>query len=176
MPLKATSFRRQIIVAVLFGLALIGGAIRYWAPNPSLTRDMGNLLLVLWVPAIGNVIGFLVHKARRPVPVPPGFAPGQAFAPQLLVELTPFARQVRPILAHLDSRQDQCTVVVGTDGFTARLSQPLAEWLGRRQALTVQLELLRPELALPSLAVGTGFRLVTGKTVAGEGRVLQVLG
>jgi hypothetical protein len=177
MPLKATSSRRQVIVGVLFGLALVGGAIRYWAPNPSPARDLGNLLLVLWVPAIGNVIAFVVGKLWRPAPAAaaPGFAPGQPFTPQLLVQLTPFAPQARLALSQLDPQQDQCTVVSGADGFTARLSQPLAAWLSQREPQTVQLEFLRPALALPRFSAGTGFRLLAGTTVAGEGRVLQVL-
>lgn len=175
MPLKATSFRRQIIVAVLFGLALIGGAIRYWAPNPSLSRDMGNLLLVLWVPAIGNVIAFVVSKARRPKVARSPFAANRPFAAQLLVEVTPFASQLQAALGQLPPQQDHCTVVVGPDGFTARLSRPLAEWLAQGQATTVQLEFLRPALALPRFAAGTGFRVLAGSTVAAEGRVLQVL-
>jgi hypothetical protein len=176
--MQATSFRRQVIVAVLVAFALIGAAIRYFAPNPSLARDMGNLLLVLWVPAIGNVIAFLVNKAkaRSAPPVPPGFSDGQPFAPQLLVELTPFAPHLRSALRRLDPQQDQCTLVTGTDGFTARIAQPLASWLSQGQPLGVELEFLRPELGLPRFAAGTGFRLLAGTTVVGEGRVLRALG
>ena len=176
MPLKATSIRRQIIVGVLFGLALIGGALRYSAPNPSLTRDMGNLLLVLWVPAIGNVIAFVVRKVRERAASTPAFGPGQRFAPQLSVELTPFAPQQRTALGRLDPREDQFTAVLGTEGFTARMSQPLAGWLSQGQTQSLQLEFLRPALALPRFAVGTAFRVLAGTTVVGEGRVLELLG
>lgn len=176
MPLKATSARRRIIVGVLFGLAIVGGVIRYFAPDPSLTRDMGNLLLVLWVPAIGNVIAFVVNKLRKPKPAPPGFAPGQPFAPQLVVELVPFSAQVRPALGRLDPREAQCTLVVGTEGFTARMAEPLAGWLVQSQPQTVELEMLRPALALPALSTGTAFRVLAGTSVVGSGRVLQVLG
>lgn len=176
MPLKATSLRRQIIVGALFGLALIGGAVRYYAPNPSLTRDMGNLLLVLWVPAIGNVIAFVVRQVRERRAAPPAFAAGQHFAPQLSVELTPLAPQLRTALGQLDPRQDQCMLVLGTDGFTARISRPLAGWLNQDQALCLQLEFLRPAMALPRFSAGTGFRVLAGTTVVGEGRVLALLG
>jgi hypothetical protein len=176
MPLHATSHRRQIIVGILFALAIVGGVMRYFAPNPSLTRDMGNLLLVLWVPAIGNVIAFLVGKLRSKRPAPPGFDPAQPFAPQLLVEITPFAPRLRAALGRIDPRQDQCTLVVGSDGFSARLSLPLADWLTQDQALPAELQFLRPELAMPRFAAGTDFRVLAGTVVAGEGRVLQVLG
>ena len=176
MPLKATSLRRQIIVGTLFGLALIGGAIRYYAPNPSLTRDMGNLLLVLWVPAIGNVIAFVVRKVRERAPSARAFATGQHFSPQLSVEMTPLAPQLRTALGRLDPRQDHCTLVLGSDGFTARISEPLGRWLSRGQAQSLQLEFLRPALALPRFSAGTGFRILAGTTVVGEGRVLALLG
>jgi TRAP-type C4-dicarboxylate transport system permease small subunit len=62
-----TSYRRQIVMATMLGLALVGGAMRYWAPNPSVTRDIGTLMLVLWLPAVGNLVSFVVrqfHKRR----------------------------------------------------------------------------------------------------------------
>ena len=51
-----------MIVFVLLILALAGAAIRQWADNPSITRDIGTLLLVLWLPIIGNVVA-LRHRA-----------------------------------------------------------------------------------------------------------------
>ena len=57
-----TSARRQIIMATLLGLAIIGAAMRYWAPNPSTTRDIGTLMLVLWLPAVGNLVAFVVRE------------------------------------------------------------------------------------------------------------------
>jgi hypothetical protein len=45
------SGRRQVVMCVLLGLAAAGAAIRHWADNPSLARDIGTLLLVLWLPA-----------------------------------------------------------------------------------------------------------------------------
>ena len=62
-----TSSRRQIIMATLLGLAIVGAAMRYWAPNPSTARDIGTLLMVMWLPAVGNIISFAVrqfHKRR----------------------------------------------------------------------------------------------------------------
>ena len=62
-----TSSRRQIVMATLLVLAIVGGAMRYWAPNPSTARDIGTLLLVMWLPAVGNLVSFVVrqfHKRR----------------------------------------------------------------------------------------------------------------
>ena len=60
-----TSSRRQIVMATLLGLAIVGGAMRYWAPNPSTARDIGTLLLVMWLPAVGNLISFVVREWHR---------------------------------------------------------------------------------------------------------------
>ena len=88
MNLTPTSSRRQIITAVLLLLALGGGLVRWLAPQPSLARDIGSLLLVLWLPIIGNIIAWLVGRARAPKAAPPGFAPGSPFIPTARVTLT----------------------------------------------------------------------------------------
>ena len=110
------------------------------------------------------------------LPAPPGFADGQPFTPQLRVELTPFASRLRASLGHLHAQADQCTLVVGADGFTARISRPLADWLRQGGVEVLELEFLRPALALPRFALGTGFRVLAATTVVGEGRVVRVLG
>ena len=88
MNLTATSSRRQIITAVLLLLALGGGLVRWLAPQPSLARDIGSLLLVLWLPIIGNIIAWLVGRAHKPKNAPPGFAPDSPFTPSAHITLT----------------------------------------------------------------------------------------
>ena len=168
MP-KAASSRRQLIVFILLGLALIGGAMRLWTPRPSVAQDIGNLLLVLWVPVIGNVVAWLVRRARMKLQPVRGFAAASPFAAHLLAELTPLPA------AFAASGQDTCTLVVGSDGFTARPSVPMAQWLGSPGAHTVQLQLLRPALALPRLKAAGTFAVLVGKTQVAGGRVVQVL-
>jgi hypothetical protein len=167
MLFHATSARRKLVVVILLVFALVGGAIRLWAPNPSTLRDMGSLLLVLWVPVIGNVIAFLVRKVklrRTPFDAP--------FAPELLVELSPLdppPRLGQPLV------EPSCALVVGTEGFTVRLSQPLAGWLKRGEAIEVQAQFLKPKMALALFPAGTPFRIVAQQQLVGQGRVLQVL-
>ena len=60
--MKATSPRRQLAMCVLLGLALVGAGIRHWADNPSTLRDVGTLMLVLWLPAVGNLVGFVIRE------------------------------------------------------------------------------------------------------------------
>jgi hypothetical protein len=162
------SSRRQIVMAVLLSLAAIGGAIRHFADNPSLARDIGTLMLVLWLPAVGNLVAFVVRRIPRPASRPTDFAAGSVFLPHLSAELTPAAGETAPPLAPLERR---CTLVLGHAGFSARLRAPLSEWLAAGQPRTMELELLRPSLALPQLAPGTAFDLLAGNWVVGRGRV-----
>ena len=169
--MKATSSRRQIIVFVLLVLALAGAALRQWAANPSITRDIGTLLLVLWLPIIGNVVAYVikrVHGARLRARLT-GFAPDAAFAPHLLVEVEPLAPAPAP-----SNEERNCTLVIGEEGFTARASVPLAEWLAAGEARSVELQLLRPGLALPRLRAGATFSVLAGRSVVASGRVLEV--
>ena len=166
--MKATSSRRQLIMAVLLALATVGAAMRYWADNPSLTRDIGTLLLVLWVPAVGNLIAFLVRKMPRKVPVVPDFEPGSAFVPHRRAELTPLA----PLPPAISTDERRCALIIGKDAYTARLPQPLSEWLATGQPQTVELQFLRPEVALPKLPKDTVFHVLVGTTVIGRGLVV----
>ncbi len=166
MMFHATPARRKLVVVILLFLALLGGAIRLLAPNPSTLRDLGSLMLVLWVPVIGNVIAFFVRKIklrRTPFDLP--------FAADLLVELTPLA----PPPALAEPLADGCALVVGTEGFTVRLSQPLAGWLQAGAPIQVQAQFLKPDMARAQFQADTPFRVVAQLQLVGQGRVLQVL-
>jgi hypothetical protein len=167
MPLHATPARRKLVVVILLVLALAGGAIRLWAPNPSALRDFGSLMLVLWVPVIGNVLAWFFRKIKlRRTPF------DDPFAADLVVELSPLApppRLGQPLSG------DSCALVVGTEGFTVRLSRPLAGWLGAGQPIQVQAQFLKPGMALALFPAGTPFRIVAQQQLVGQGLVLQVL-
>ena len=166
--MKATSSRRQLIVAVLLALAIVGAGMRYWADDPSLARDIGTLLLVLWLPAVGNIVGFAIGRWRAAHPPRSPFD-GATFQGHLLVEL---ARAGPAAARGMDAAL--CTLVVGSEGFTARLAQPLASWLAGPQPAALQVQLLRPALALPRLPVGAVFSVLAGTRAVGTGRVLEV--
>ena len=155
-------------MAVLLTLAVIGGAIRHWADNPSLLRDMGTLMLVLWLPAVGNLVAFVIRRIPRRATRPAGFAADSTFSPHLRAELTPLALGAARPPPALERR---CTLLLGEVGFTARLASPLSQWLAAGSEQTVELELLRPALALPQLVPGTAFDLLVGSSVIGRGRV-----
>jgi hypothetical protein len=172
--MKATSSRRKLIVMVLLALALVGAGMRHWAPNPSVLRDMGTLLLVLWLPVIGNVVAFVINRFRAGRGRPASFEASHAFAPHLLAELTP-AGTPPPAANSLAANERCCTLVLGSEGFTARLAVPVANWLESGQTQSIELEFLRPALAGSRFPAGAAFRVVVGYATAGQGRVIRVL-
>jgi hypothetical protein len=173
--MKATPSRRQLIVFILLGLALLGGGMRLWAPNPSLAHDIGTLLLVLWLPVIGNVVAFLIRYFGWRLKRQTTFAPGTPFTAHLRIRMAPVdppADAVRGLAP--DDRA--CALVIGTEGFTARLAVPLARGLSSATDDAVEVQFLRPALALPRFPVATDFRLVAQGRVVGVGRVLGTPG
>ncbi|MGE4239411.1 hypothetical protein [Ramlibacter sp.] len=173
MPLVATPHRRRLVVIVLMVLATLGGVIRYYAPNPSTARDLGTLMLVLWLPTLGMIVGHLLGKIRRRPSTSPGFPRNSEFVPQLRVSFEALPVSGNP--PALDPQLRGCIALVGGEGFTCRISQPLAHSIGQSIAQAapgvVELELLRPAVALPKLPPGTEFYFVVGTLAVARGRV-----
>jgi hypothetical protein len=164
-----------MIMAALLLLAIVGAAMRYWGPNPSVTRDIGTLLLVLWLPAVGNLIAFLVRLGAARRQRRAGFEAAGAFVPQLIAQLVPLREQAE-IIDSLADHAIRCTLVIGSEGFSARTGLPLVHALSEDGAdLDIPLQLLRPDLALPRLALGATFHVVLGEVVVAHGTVTQVL-
>jgi hypothetical protein len=143
--------------------------VRLWAPNPSVARDVGTLLLVLWLPAIGNLVAFVIGRVHRTRAARRSFDPLSPFTPQALIALT--AREA--VLPPLAPDERACALVIGSEGFTARSSTPLAPWLASGGGQPMAVQFLRPELALPRLPAGTGFKLLVARAAVASGRVLE---
>lgn len=148
--------------------------MRWLAPEPSLMRDLGTLFLVLWLPIIGNIIAWVVARARMPKVVAPGFSDA-AFVPSAHVEITLLPAAVpaesRPVRAGLFP----CMVVLGNEAFSARLQVPSGSEPVPEVARTLQLQFLRPDLALPRLRLAGEFTLLSGRKLLGQGRLLDKL-
>jgi hypothetical protein len=127
-------------------------------------------MLVLWLPAVGNLVGFAIQRFARRARAARDFVPHSPFRPHLRAAFTP---SVPPGAAPVQQSVERCTLILGQEGFTVRLAMPLGDLLATGQEQTVELELLRPALALPRLAPGTSFALRVGAVVVGHGRVLS---
>jgi hypothetical protein len=175
MGYKVTSPSRRVAMAALLTLAVAGGIIRYLAPNPSTLRDLGTVLLVLWLPAVGNLIAFFIAKVPRSVPPATDFPAGSSYAPQLQVLVQPMGVPA-DLLQAVDPTERRCTILVGRRGFTARLAQPLVQTFAPAGEQTLALELLHPGVALGRLGPGTELHLLVGSTAVAKGRVLDAQG
>lgn len=160
-------------MGVMLALALSGGVVRHYAPAPSTLHDIGTLLLVMWLPAVGNLIAYLVGKMPRREPPPTDFPAGSVFAPQVEVRV-----DTVPLpegwLATLDPDERRAVLLVGRQGFTVRLAQPLARWLAQGASPSVWLELLRPVSARKTLTPGTALHVLVGRTVVAKGTVVSM--
>jgi len=171
MPLIVTPFRRRLVMAVLLGLACAGGVIRHQAPDPSTLRDVGTLLLVLWLPAVGNLVAYLLRKIPSAKPRPTEFPPGAPFSAQLQAHLGSVAVPA-DCLAELDPLEQRCTALVGGHAFTVRSAAPLSQWLADAPQ-ELALECLVPSVALRQLVPGTAFHLLIGTTPVAQARVME---
>lgn len=167
--------RRKLIVILLLAVAVAGAAIRWRADPASTLHDVGTLMMVMWVPIIGNVIAWAVRKLRRPVVEAPSFGPASAFRADLRVSLTLRESQLPAANGALPAGEYRAALVLEKEGFSARWRVPPGQALPRGQAETLDIELLSPAVALSRFANGTSFRVLTGDSFIGDGTVLQVL-
>jgi hypothetical protein len=171
--------RRKLIVIILLCVAVGGALLRHFAPAPSTARDVGTLLMLLWIPIVGNIIGWLIGRLRKPA-VPAVVSlfddAAHAFTPQLSVEFTLRPPQLpsedKPVVAG----EHRCALVVDNEGFSARWFVAPGTSFRRGDAQTLPVEFLTPALALPKFQPGTIFRMmVDDGSFVGDGRVLDLL-
>jgi hypothetical protein len=168
MALIVTSSRRRIVMATLLAFAVAGAVIRYLAPDPSTLRDIGTLLLVLWLPAVGNLIAWLVRRIPRRAPRSNAFPEAGAFVPHLRTRLEPVEISAA-LQAALEASGAECLLLVGREAFTARLALPVARALSGPPLQPI--EFLHPARALAYFPPGTAFHLLVGSTAVARGRV-----
>ncbi|RYY97401.1 MAG: hypothetical protein EOO24_19850 [Comamonadaceae bacterium] len=167
--------RRKLIVVILLCVAVGGALLRQFAERGSTLRDFGTLLMLLWLPIVGNIIAWIVPRLRRrAAPEPDAFAPAGAFTPHALVELRFRPPQVPIDDVPLRVGEHRCALVIDNEGFSARWFVAPGEVIrpGTSQALKV--EFLAPGVAVPRFAPQTGFRMLVAGAFIGDGRVLSL--
>lgn len=173
MNFTVTSTGRRRAMAFLLVLAVAGAVIRTLADNPSTLRDVGTLMLVLWLPVIGQLLGWLRGKLPAPTPPPTGFVEGQPFTAQLKVEVTPLPPE--GFVQALQADTQLFTVLLGRQGFTARSATPLQQWLAASTPQALELQFLTPDIALQRLPVQTTFHVMVGTVAVAKGEVAERL-
>jgi hypothetical protein len=160
--MKVTSSRRRLIVVVLLLLAVAGAVLRAATPVGSLLHDIGTLLLVMWVPAVGNILGYLMRRRaerRAAAAAPP--APWGPFRAHLRATLRGLDASAAPAAGEREG-----LLVVGSQGFTARLREADG---GEGE---VEIEFRVPQAALPNCPAHTAFQWVQAGVVRARGTVL----
>jgi len=185
LPLKTIQARRKLIVIILLTTAVAGAVLRHFATLGSTARDVGTLMLLLWVPIIGNILGWLFAKVwRRRVaakaaklaattPVTATFAAASAFQPHAQVELTLRPARLPAEDTPIPVGEHRCALVIDDKGYSARwFVYGAAPPLRRGTARALQVEFLTPAVALPHFQPGASFRMLVGDAFVGDGRVL----
>jgi len=180
-PIQA---RRRLIVVLLLCVALGGGIVRHFAERGTTLRDVSSLLMMLWLPVIGSVVGWFykkLHEARQrrreaaEPPPPPTFDGRTEFKPQLLVEFTVRPTTVPAEDGPLPAGEHRCALVVDNQGFSARWGVAVGQIVRRGQAHQTEVEFLAPDVALPRFTADTPFRMLVGKAFVADGKVVRTL-
>lgn len=169
-------FRRRLIVIILLCVAVGGAFVRHFAAPGSTLRDIGTLMLLLWVPIIGNVIAWLIGRMRRPAaPAASPFDARGPFEPHALVELTLRPPKLPSHDAPVAEGEHRCALVVDNEAFSVRWWVQPGEGFRRGTAQAIEVEFLAPALARPRFLRDTAFRMLVGESFIGDGRVLRLL-
>src|SRR4051812_43140999 len=88
MALAVTYRQRRTITAIFLVFAVLGAVIRAVTDKGTTAHDVGTLLLVMWLPIVGNIVGWLMglFRSRKP-PKPGGFDAARPFTPTLQARL-----------------------------------------------------------------------------------------
>ena len=171
--MNVRSSRRRFIAVALIVAALGGALLRIFSAPQSTTYDLGTLLMVMWVPIVGNIILFLAKKRRSEVKATHAFSAGSPFVPHIIVGITLNESERIDRAKHEKDGKLHCLFVTGTEGFSARVSLPSGSM--RSAAVTTHAQFLSPGVALSKFPVGSTFHLVQGERGFGTGQVLSLL-
>ena len=187
LPLTQTQIqaRRKLIVILLLCVAVGGAVLRHLGAPGTTLRDVGTLLMLLWIPIIGNIIAWLVNrmraaralkKAAAAMAATPAAPPREdtPFAPHAWVELTLRPAGVPAEDLPIAEGLHHCALVIGNEGFSVRWQVGPGQSFRRGTLQTLPVEFMAPEAALPRLRPGLAFRLLVGEAFIGDGQVLRL--
>jgi len=184
-PVTQIQARRRLIVVILLCVALGGAVLRHLSAPGSTQRDVGTLLMLLWIPIIGNIIAWLVNRMRaaralRKTVAATAAAPAASprpdtpFAPHAWVELTLRPAGVPAEDLPIAEGLHHCALVIGNEGFSVRWQVGPGQSFRRGTRQTLPVEFMAPGAALPRLKPGVVFRLLVGEAFIGDGQVLRL--
>ena len=182
-PATARSFalgksmpRQKLIAGFFTFLAAMGLGMYLLLPQGSEFRLLGIVLMIFCVPMALREAQKLARGRvpARPAPAsPPAFGPRQV---HLMLEAT-YSRTVATAMMQVDNDvlELRCLLVVGSDGFTARLwraDRISGPWPGE-ETLRMNAQFLVPERALPCFPVDTNAQVMLDYTIVAAVKVLS---
>jgi hypothetical protein len=170
--MSTISSRRFFIVAVLLVTGVAGALLRSFSSPQSTPYYVGTMLMVMWVPVVGNIISFLVNRLSPAAPVRPSFSSAMPFVPQVVVKLVLSLAPGQGLAMNESDGKHHCLFITGTEGFSARVSPLETEIAG--EALCAEVQFLLPAAALPKFPIGRTFEMKQGGRVVGTGQVLSL--
>ena len=157
-----------IVVAATFGVL----ARQFTTPESTL-HTLGTLLTVLWLPITIYVFIKLSDWFFKGRKGPRNFAPDTPSVHHLRIEAT-FRTEV-PFERGADDSHLQCLLLLDSQAFTVRLLRPLGALPPAGEPTLVDVQFLRPWVALPRFPPGTAFHIVVGREAVGAGKALAVI-
>lgn len=173
--------RKKLATYAFTALAALGLGMYLLLPRESELRFLGLIIVIFWLPmAVRNLTRLVKERAAtllQPKPITPGaFHPREVNAK---LEAT-FSVIVGTDLMHMDGDGGiwdlRCLLVLGSDGFSARLwraDNVMGPWPSG-ETLLLNAEFLVPERALPRFPADTIAQVLLRNTVIGTVKVLGV--
>jgi hypothetical protein len=169
--MSTISSRRYFIVVVLLIMAVAGALLRSFAVPQSTPYYLGTLLMVMWVPIVGNIISFLGKKLSPVALAKPTFSAATPFVRQAVVELRGQSEQDLDLPQKEQDGRIHGLFVVGTEGFSIRFS--LLDIEVADGCLGAEVQFFSPAAARPKFPVGSAFKVMQGNSGIGTGQVLS---
>lgn len=155
--MSTISSRRYVIAVTLLAVAVAGALLRAFAVPESSLYYLGTLLMVMWIPIVGNIISFISRKFRRSAPARRAFPAALPFVPHASVQLNLSPSQGSAALTRDEDGTLHFIFLVGTEGFSVR--GLLMEGQGEK-TLIAQVQFLFPAVVPTKFPVGTRFQVV----------------
>ena len=153
--------------------ATLGGLARAFSPPDSALHTIGALFMVLWIPIAVYVFVKLSDWFFKGRKGPRNFTADTPVVHHLRIEAT-FNRAVA-FERDAEDASLQCLLLLAGQAFTVRLLRPLGALPHPGETTLVDVQFLRPTVALPCFTPGTEFHIVVGRDAVGSGKALAVL-
>ena len=157
-----------------------GLALWFFTPARSTFSELGLVLVLVCFVPMSWTFGWLIHGSRGTKWGQRNDAPRLQFVqgtpvPELAVSMRLLSAKQGGKHAAIRSGHHTLALIKGTEGFTVRFKIPEGVIVDSDSLQRIEVQFLKPALALPHFTPDTTFRMVTRDGVIGEGQVIESL-